>query len=286
MSSSLPLQQTLGQPCTLEGVGLHQGLPARCRLHPAEPGQGRVFVRTDLIPPVEIAACLDNLTISSLSTQLQRGEVSIQTVEHCLAALSGLGIDNCIIGVDGPELPILDGSAHPYVQALQAGGVKKQDQPQAVARLDKPLTLWEGEAFIAAVPSSETRLSYAIDFSNSPIGQQWHSWLWSETSFSQEIAPARTFTRLQDVEQARQHGLIKGGSLENAIVCTESDWLTPLRFENEPVRHKLLDLLGDLSLLGFQVRAHILAHKAGHALHHRFSQALMQSEFLYRFDLS
>ncbi|NJK64566.1 MAG: UDP-3-O-[3-hydroxymyristoyl] N-acetylglucosamine deacetylase [Synechococcaceae cyanobacterium SM2_3_1] len=279
-------QRTLVRPCTLEGVGLHQGLPVHCQLQPACPGQGYVFVRTDLNPPVEIAARLDNLTVSSLSTQLQCGDVCIQTVEHCLAALSGLGIDNCIIAVDGPELPILDGSARPYVLALLENGVQEQDQPRVVARLDQPLTVWEGEAFVAAVPSPEARFSYAIDFVDSPIGQQWYSWVWSETSFRQDIAPARTFTRLQDVERARQHGLIKGGSLENAIVCTESDWLTPLRFENEPVRHKLLDLLGDLSLLGFQVRAHILAHKAGHALHHRFSQSLMQSQFLCRSDLS
>lgn len=286
MSLTWLQQRTLVRPCVLEGVGLHQGLPVHCRLRPAWSGQGHIFVRSDLDPPVEIAASLDNLTVSALSTQLQRGEASIQTVEHCLAALSGLGIDNCVIEVDGPELPILDGSALPFVLALLEGGVLEQDQPRAVARLDQPLTVWEGEAFVAAVPSPEPRFSYAIDFVDSPIGQQWYSWVWSETAFSQEIAPARTFTRLQDVERAREHGLIKGGSLENAIVCTDSDWLTPLRFANEPVRHKLLDLLGDLSLLGIQVRAHILAHKAGHALHHRFSQALMQSEFLCRFDLS
>jgi UDP-3-O-[3-hydroxymyristoyl] N-acetylglucosamine deacetylase len=211
-----------------------------------------------------------------LSSALSQGEASIQTPEHSLAALAGLGIDNCRIEVNGPEMPILDGSALPFVEALLSAGIRVQEAPRAFAVISEPITVYNQDAFVSAIPSSGLRLTYGIDFPDSPIQQQWYSWTLQAGVFVTAVAPARTFTREQDIERARQQGLIKGGSLENAIVCTEKSWHTPLRFPDEPVRHKLIDLLGDLSLLGVRLQGHILAYKAGHRLHHELSQHLAQ----------
>ncbi|MCJ2543128.1 UDP-3-O-acyl-N-acetylglucosamine deacetylase [Thermostichus vulcanus] len=277
------LQHTLASSISLEGIGLHTGLSVRCTLHPAPVDTGRVFVRVDQPGSPIIPAQLGSLAPAHLSTLLQNtcpegSEGSqVQTVEHLLAALYTLGIDNCRIEVDGPELPILDGSALPFVEAIAQAGILAQDQPTLLGVIKEPVTVWVGESFVSAVPHPVARFTYGIDFANSPIGQQWLSWTASAADFVESIAPARTFTRQQDVELARQRGLIKGGSLENAIVCTETEWLGPLRYADEPVRHKLIDLLGDLSLLGYRLQGHIVAYKAGHTLHHRLSEQLLQS---------
>jgi UDP-3-O-[3-hydroxymyristoyl] N-acetylglucosamine deacetylase len=201
----------------------------------------------------------------------------VQTVEHLLAALYVLGIDNCRIEVEGPELPILDGSALPFVEAVAQAGILAQEQPALLGVIQEPVTVWAGEAFVSAVPYPGFRFTYGIDFADCPIGQQWLSWRENRADFVQSIAPARTFARQQDAELARQQGLIQGGSLENAIVCSKTEWLGPLRFPDEPVRHKLVDLLGDLSLLGCRLQGHIVAYKAGHALHHRLAEQLLKS---------
>ncbi|MEN9225587.1 MAG: UDP-3-O-acyl-N-acetylglucosamine deacetylase [Thermostichus sp. HHBFW_bins_43] len=276
------LQHTLASSISLEGIGLHTGLPIRCTLHPAPANSGRVFVRVDQPGSPTIPAHLGSLAPAHLSTLLQQpGSPSpgsqVQTVEHLLAALYTLGIDNCCIEVDGPELPILDGSALPFVEAIAQAGMLAQEQPALLGVIKEPVTVWAGEAFVSALPHPTARFTYGIDFANSPIGEQWLSWRASGPDFVQSIAPARTFARRQDVELARERGLIQGGSLENAIVCTETEWLGPLRYSDEPVRHKLIDLLGDLSLLGYRLQGHIVAYKAGHALHHRLSEQLLKS---------
>ncbi len=276
-------QHTLASSISLEGIGLHTGLPIHCTLHPAPADSGRVFVRVDQPGSPSIPAQLGSLAPAHLSTLLQLDSPppgsgsQVQTVEHLLAALYILGIDNCRIEVDGPELPILDGSALPFVEAITQAGILAQDQPALLGVIKEPVTVWAGEAFVSALPHPTARLTYGIDFAHSPIGEQWLSWRVSGPDFVESIAPARTFTRQQDVELARERGLIKGGSLENAIVCTETEWLGPLRYPDEPVRHKLIDLLGDLSLLGCRWQGHIVAYKAGHALHHRLSEQLLKS---------
>ncbi len=273
-------QRTLAHPLTCEGIGLHTGQSLRCQLHPADPHTGRIFVRTDLPEAPQIPADLDHLGPAHLSTGLVAGAAQVQTIEHLLAALTGLGIDNCRIELNGPEAPILDGSALPWVEAILKAGIQAQDHPRQSAQINCPVTVWQGEAFVSAIPAPGLRFTYGIDFPDSPIRQQWHSSDLTPQAFVHSIAPARTFAREQDLEPARQQGLIKGGSLDNAIVCHPEGWHTPLRFEDEPVRHKLIDLLGDLSLLGVRWQGHILAYKAGHALHHQLSRQLQETQAL------
>lgn len=269
-------QRTLSQAITLTGIGLHSGDPVSCTLHPAEVNTGRMFSRADLPGQPRIPAQWNYVQSAALSTTLGHGGAVVQTVEHLLASLMGLGVDNCLIELNGPEVPILDGSALSWVTAILQAGIQAQSAPRQVKILSQPVTVGHGQAFVTALPHEGLRLTYGIDFPDSPIQDQWHSWQVGAGSFVEEIAPARTFTREQDIEPAREKGLIKGGSLDNALVCTREAWHQPLRFANEPVRHKLIDLLGDLSLLGFPLQAHLLAYKAGHNLHHRLTQALLQ----------
>ncbi len=274
-------QRSLSQSIGLDGIALHTGERVECILHPAEVNGGRVFVRSDLNPDRQdsppIPAQLRAVHAAALSTHLTQGSAAIQTPEHLLAALAGLGIDNCRIEVSGPELPILDGSSLPWVKAILEAGIRAQPALRKIGILTQPVTVGDGNGFVTALPHQGLRLTYGIDFADSPIRDQWHSWQVGAGSFVSQIAPARTFTREQDIEPARRLGLIKGGSLDNALVCDREGWKQPLRYADEPVRHKLIDLLGDLSLLGFPVQAHILAYKAGHNLHHRLSQQILTS---------
>jgi UDP-3-O-[3-hydroxymyristoyl] N-acetylglucosamine deacetylase len=189
-----------------------------------------------------------------------------------------MGADNARIEVDGPEVPLLDGSAQVWVEAIAHTGLVPQESkqdPTPPGVLEQPIWVRHGDAFAAALPSAETRFSYGIDFEEQAIGNQWYSWSPEAESFATAIAPARTFGLARQVDQLRQAGLIKGGTLENALVCDRSGWLNPpLRFANEPVRHKILDLVGDLSLLGTWPKAHYLAYKASHNLHVQLAQVL------------
>jgi UDP-3-O-[3-hydroxymyristoyl] N-acetylglucosamine deacetylase len=270
-------QHTLRSPVRHSGIGLHTGQQVSVAVHPAPINAGRYFVRTDVESgPVIIPAQIDALHQTMLSTELMADGIAIRTVEHLLAALTGLGIDNARIEVDGPEIPLLDGSAQDWVQAILAVGWNAQPSLRPVKVLDAPVTVHQGDAFVTAVPAQQRRFTYGIDFANPVIGQQWQSVL--ETEFVTEIASARTFGFAAEVEKLRAGGLIKGGSLENALVCGDEGWLNPpLRYPNEPVRHKLLDLIGDLSLLGALPKAHFFAYKASHALHTQLVQSLAQS---------
>ncbi|PPT11286.1 UDP-3-O-[3-hydroxymyristoyl] N-acetylglucosamine deacetylase [Geitlerinema sp. FC II] len=258
------------------GVGLHSGQTTRVRVLPAEAGERRYFVRTDLSGTPYIPAEVEAVRQTQLSTELATGDASVRTVEHLLAALAARGIDRARIEIDGPELPLLDGSAKPWIDAIDRAG-QTESQTATVAYLDDPLWVRDGDAFVAALPSPELRLSYGIDFDARPIGNQWHSWTPLQEDFSQAIAPARTFGLAEDVDRLRSAGLIRGGSLENALVCDLQHWLNPpLRFANEPARHKILDLVGDLSLLGTIPVAHFIAYKASHRLHVRLTQRLRE----------
>ncbi|WP_404788261.1 UDP-3-O-acyl-N-acetylglucosamine deacetylase [Altericista sp. CCNU0014] len=269
-------QHTLNAPICLSGIGLHTGQTVEVTLHPAPIDAGRYFVRTDLSSgPIVIPACIDALHQTVLSTELIAQGATVRTVEHLLAALAGLGIDNVRIEVCGPEIPLLDGSAREWVQAIFATGWTSQAELRNSPIVGCPIAVQKGDAFVMAVPAEETRLTYGIDFPHPAIGRQWCSVRGAE--FATEIAPARTFGFAEEVDKLRARGLIKGGSLENALVCGTEGWLNPpLRYPDEPVRHKLLDLVGDLSLMGTLPKAHILAYKASHALHTQFVRRLVQ----------
>jgi UDP-3-O-[3-hydroxymyristoyl] N-acetylglucosamine deacetylase len=270
-------QQTLALGFERSGVGLHSGSIAQVRVLPAEVGQGRYFVRTDLPESPIIPAHIVQLHQTRLSTELAQGSASVRTVEHLLAALSGMGVDNARIEIDGAEVPLLDGSAKDWAIAIAQSGVVLQPGDRSVYSLTEPIWVHYRDAFVAALPAPQLRFSYGIDFELAAIGQQWHTWLPEQESFESAIAPARTFGLAHEIDHLRSLGLIKGGSLENALVCSSEGWLNPpLRFSNEPVRHKLLDLIGDLSLLGSFPCAHILAYKASHQLHAQLAQRLAQ----------
>jgi len=281
-------QHTLQEAFTRSGIGLHTGLPVQVRVMPAQPGRGRYFVRVDLPDAPEISASPEVVSQTALSTELAQGEASVRTVEHLLAALAGMGVDNARIELDGPEIPLLDGSAREWVEAIAQAGTAVQPEPRPIHCVQEPVWVREGDAFVAALPASEIRFTYGIDFDLPAIGNQWHSWSpthaeinaskessHSVASFAEEIAPARTFGLLHQIDYLREKGLIKGGSLENALVCGQDGWVNPpLRFANEPARHKLLDLVGDLSLLGVFPMAHFLAYKASHSLHTQLMRSL------------
>ncbi len=277
-------EYTLKAAFTCSGVGLHTGVMTTVRVLPANIGEGRYFVRVDLPETPIIPAQLKSVLSTTLSTELGHANATVRTVEHLLAALTGMGIDHARIEIDGPEVPLLDGSAQPWVEAIATVGrqtVEGQSQEFNNFKITHPLSVQHGDGFVAAFPASETRFTYGIDFSVPAIGNQWYSYTANPEIFATEIAPARTFTLEEQVEQLRQAGLIKGGSLDNAIVCGHSGWLNPpLRYANEPARHKILDLVGDLSLLGVIPQAHYLAYKAGHHLHVQLVQEIHQDQKL------
>jgi UDP-3-O-[3-hydroxymyristoyl] N-acetylglucosamine deacetylase len=268
----------------MSGVGLHSGTVTRVKVMPAAADEGRYFVRVDLPDLPQIPARVEAVGQTTLSTQLAAGNASVRTVEHLLAALAGLGVDDARIEIDGGEVPLLDGSAREWVEAIDRVGVAVQAKelgkdpnketlpispsPHLPISLTEPIWAYQGDAFVAALPSPVLRFTYGIEFDLPAIGKQWHSFNPTSEDFAEAIAPARTFGLADQVESLRAAGLIKGGSLENALVCDRNGWLNPpLRFVNEPARHKLLDLIGDLSLLGTFPQAHFLAYKASHSLH-------------------
>jgi UDP-3-O-[3-hydroxymyristoyl] N-acetylglucosamine deacetylase len=271
---------TLERPIHLGGMGLHSGVFTQVTILPAAVGQGRRFVRVDRPGHPEIPAHIDAVRDTRLSTELVSGDATVRTVEHLLAALVGLGIDNARIEIDGPEVPLLDGSALVWAEAIGAAGRVEQaiECPAASDDLAAPIWVRQADQFVVAMPAPELRFSYGIEFEVRPIGNQWHSWTPSQEPFLSAIAPARTFGLAHQIEALRAAGLIKGGSLENALVCNDQEWLNPpLRFSNEPVRHKLLDLVGDLSLVGRLPIAHYLAYKASHSLHTQLARQLWRA---------
>ena len=269
-----PLQHTLAGEVTRSGIGLHSGTSTQVTIRPAAAGEGRYFVRVDLPGAPVISAQIEAVNPTMLSTELVNGNAKVRTVEHLLASLAGLGVDNARIEIDGAEVPLLDGSAHEWAVAIADVGLVSQSA-QVTRSILEPIWIYEGDAFVAAIPAPALRFSYGIDFELAAIGNQWHGWSPDRDSFLTEIAPARTFGLAHQIDQLRSSGLIKGGSLENALVCSDDGWLNPpLRFSNEPVRHKLLDLVGDLSLLGAIPIAHFLAYKASHRLHTQLAQKI------------
>jgi len=260
------LEQTIAAPLEFSGVGLHSGAPVTMRLRPAAAGSGIVFRRTDL-DNFEIPATGRNVAKVSYATSLMRQGVLIQTTEHLLSAFIGMGVDNVIVEIDNLELPILDGSALPYVEAFQRVGIREQRRRRETLRILHPVEVREGEKFIGVYPGSGYRVSYTIDFP-APIGQQKTCVDLAAKTYGSTIAPARIFGYKADERKLRDMGLIRGADSQNAIILGESGPENgPLRFPDEYVRHKVLDLIGDLALAGRRLEGHVVAMRAGHAMH-------------------
>ncbi len=271
-------EQTLAKPIEFSGVGLHTGEVASMRVLPAPAAKGIVFRRVDL-DNFELRADVGSVERVAYATTLMNRGVWISTVEHLLSALYALGIDNAYIELDNFEVPILDGSALPYTNAIREAGVVQLSAPRNYIRIDKPFALEENGKSIAIYPSDTLSLEYEIGFKHPLIGHQKLEVEITPENYVNTIAQARTFGFYHEVEALQAAGLVRGGSLENAIVLTESGMLneTKLRFPDEFVRHKILDLLGDFALMGQPVLGRLTANRAGHALHTRFVAQLLES---------
>jgi UDP-3-O-[3-hydroxymyristoyl] N-acetylglucosamine deacetylase len=272
-------RHTIASEIPLQGIALHSGLMVRLRLVPAEAGTGIVFVRTDA-GGARIPATLEYLAPSRYSTVLACGGVQVGTIEHLMAALAALRVDDLIVELDGPEPPILDGSSRQFVEAILDTGRQPLALDRQYLTLVRPIVLSDQDKRISAYPGSEFRVTYAIDFEHPLLGYQELSVsVWREEDFIAKLAAARTFTFETEVDELRRRGLALGGSLDNALVLGADRLLNPeLRFPDEFVRHKMLDLTGDLALLGHPLRAHVLAYRAGHDLHTRLAQRILAAK--------
>ena len=273
----MAFRRTLKRHVGCTGIGLHSGKPVRLALKPALADQGLRFRRTDV--GVEIPASLAHLSRQDHATTLSRDGVSIETVEHLLSALYAMGVDDATIEVDGPEIPILDGSAAPFVILIHEAGLKPLKALRQYLKVRKPLEVIQGSKSVRLSPSEHFEVSYTIGFDHPLLRHQAASARISAESFAESLAPARTFGFLRDVETLRRNGLALGGSLENAVVIGESGVLNnTLRFEDEFVRHKMLDAIGDLALLGYPLLGHLEAVRAGHELHAAVARKLLAND--------
>ena len=260
-------EQTIRAAVSCSGVGLHSGAPVNLSVLPAPAGTGIVFRRIDL-DGFQIEASGRNVARVSYATSLMKKGVLISTTEHLLSAFIGAGIDNAIVELDNLELPILDGSARPFVEMIQKAGVRRQRKSRTYLRITRDIELREGDKFIAVYPANTYSVEYSINFPHPQIGRQTFCVQLTNGSYLREIAPARTFGFVHEAEAMRQQGLIRGASTENAIVMDRTKVLNPpLRFHDEFVRHKVLDLIGDLALIGKQILGSVVADRAGHAMH-------------------
>lgn len=264
-------QQTLRDALRFEGVGLHTGTLARVAVEPRPPGSGLAFhlVSGDVRFPAHAEYVVD----TRRATVVGRDGATVSTVEHLLSALFACGIDNADIVVDGPEIPVMDGSAAHFTQAIARIGIVAQDAARTYFRVDRPFVFRDDDALLVISPADEFRLRFAVDFAP-PVGAQFLDAAVDGAYYSREIAAARTFGYLHEVEALRAAGLARGGTLENALVFAPEGPMTPLRWPNEVVRHKALDLIGDFALLGAWPQCDVVAIKSGHRLHARATAAL------------
>ena len=280
-------QQTIAEKVSCTGTGLHTGAPVQVVLRPARADTGIVFVRTDLDAQVEVPARAASLASTRFSTALAQGGIHIGTVEHVLSALRGLGIDNVRVELDGPELPVMDGSAAPFVYLIRSAGLYSQRERRCSIEILRPIEVIDGDRWIRIEPSDEFGVSYAVDFEHQSIRRQEFSLASIDAvQFEREIAGARTFGFLRDVDALRSAGLALGGSLDNTIVLDDESVMNPegLRWPDEFVRHKVLDLLGDLALLGVTLHGHVHVEKGGHTIHQRLVSAIHASPDAWRID--
>ena len=276
-------QNTIARPVFTEGIGLHTGVTVHVRLLPAPSGTGIIFKRIDL-DGFPIKARAKNVTRVSYATSLMRKGVLISTTEHLLSALAASRVDNAFIEIDNLEVPIMDGSALPFLRLIQEAGLKRQRAGRSWAKILKPIEVVEGRKRIAVYPADDFRITYRIVFDHPVIGEQERSFSLNASGYERGIAPARTFGFIDEVEMLRKSGLVRGGSLENAIVLTRIGVMNPegLRFPDEFCRHKILDLIGDLVMFGRPLLGHVVADRAGHAMHIALVSRLLREKSAWK----
>src|SRR5688500_12954621 len=272
------VQRTLRRPISCAGIGLHSGKKVTLSLRPAAADTGITFRRLDL-GGLQVPAKVSHVGGINLATGLRGDAVRVDTVEHLLAAFVSLGVDNVIVELNSPEVPIMDGSAAPFIYLIQEAGVKQLASPRRYLKVLRPMSLSRGDKRIALYPSDHFKVTYSIDFDHPMLRHQSRTILLTADSVVEETAPARTFTFLKEVEVLRQQGLALGGSLENANVIGDTGVLNnALRFDDEFVRHKILDVIGDMALVGHPIIGHLVAHRGGHALHTEFAAHVLQQK--------
>lgn len=256
-------QNTIKKETVFNGVGLHSGQQINIKLKPAEPNSGVIFKRVDLIDKPEIKASLSNVISTDRSTSVGNNKIKVQTIEHIMAALMTYQIDNIVIEINGDELPAADGSARPYSDLLEKTKVKKQGDKTEIFTVDQVINYKSKDKYLILLPSDQLKVSYLLDYDHPMIGTQYLSYQFEKNSFVKDILPARTFGFESELKNLKSQGLALGGSLDNAVLIKEDSIVNELRFKDEFVRHKILDLIGDLYLIG-SIRAEILAVKTGH----------------------
>ena len=281
MGESLVNEQTLRAPVSCSGVGLHSGAPVSLRILPAPADTGIVFRRVDL-DGFEVEAIGRNVARVSYATSLMKKGVLISTTEHLLSAFVGMGVDNAIVELDNLELPILDGSAKPFIALIKKSGIRKQRRPRTYLRILRPFEMREANKFIGIYPAENYSVSYSINFPHPLIGRESFSLELTNGQYVSNIAAARTFGFLHEADAMRQQGLIRGASHENALVLTRDSLENPpLRFPDEFVRHKILDLIGDLALIGRRILGKVVADRAGHAMHTALVSRVLRDRTLW-----
>lgn len=272
----LEQQRTLSRAVSYVGVGLHSGKEARIRLLPAEPGRGIVFRRVDLDGQPEIPARVENIVDTKRNTSLSVGNAKVMTVEHLLASLAGVGVDNAIVEVDNEEIPVGDGSSRLFCGLLHEAGIVEQSEPRRYRELTAPVYVSDHGRYMVALPADEYRISFTFVTDHPVVGTQYAEYAITPQIFEREIAPARTIGFAEQIEAMRRDGLAIGGNLDLAVVVGQDGYLNPRRYPDEIVRHKILDIIGDLSLVG-PLRAHIIAIKSGHQVDAMLAKELVKS---------
>lgn len=270
-------QTTVANPVHCQGIGLHTGVRCKMTIRPAAVNSGIYFIRTDLPPKRKIQASIANVVDATLATTIGQDGIRVSTVEHLMAALAGLGVDNAEIELDGPEVPIMDGSAEPFNRLLNSAGVETQGQFKKFIWIKQPVTVTDGDRQATFLPSNDFKISYTIDFKHPLISNQFYLIQITNGNFEREISRARTFGFLREYEILKAKGFARGGSLENAIVVDDERVINEggLRYSDEFVRHKILDTIGDLWLIGAQVIGHFIGYKSGHTLNHKLIKKLL-----------
>ena len=270
-------QQTLGRAIACSGIGLHTGRTVSLTLRPAPPDTGIVFIQHGAAGRAILHALVENLLPAQLCTAIGNSGATVRTVEHVLSALAGLGVDNAFVDVDADEVPVMDGSAGPFVRMIRAAGVVPQERRQPFLKILQPIEIADGQRRVLIEPAASTRITYTIQYDHPLIKTQTYRFDWSESAFENEIAEARTFGFLKEVQYLWSKGLGKGGSLDNTVVLSEQGVINGagLRYDDEFVRHKVLDLIGDVALLGVPFIGHLIADRSGHALHTRLVEEIL-----------